>query len=152
MIDIQEFKNKGEWKVGDPTWNADLGNAIRENFKEIKKSANRIVQNENGTCVKFENGLMLAFGYKAFVSDFVLLGSMYRTILEDPFFYPESFLENPRIFCQTANSEDYSFSWVYGIVRDKEKISRIDLLRPTAIEKGTVVLHYFAIGKWKEES
>lgn len=105
--------------------------------------------NENGCYIKFSNGIQICYGTGVFTSSFAAFGSLYRVILENPFTYPSQFIENPRVFCNTGNGTDYSFCWIYGMTRNQEKITRLDLLRPTSVENGTVVIFFLAIGKWK---
>ena len=105
---------------------------------------------EAGTSyIKFPNGIAIVFMKKDFEGDFVAQGGEYRLVLENPFTFPFSFVDYPTISVTTANTDDYAYCSVVGVLRGLNMITQISLGRPTAITGNRVGVQVIAIGRWK---
>lgn len=108
------------------------------------------LDNYNAYC-KLENGLLICYGKKGFDNlTFTAYGGseFCRTSIANPFDFPVSFLYPPTIIINTANDSDYLYSWTNGIIRDKDKVTLVSLLRRSE-GTGNVTLQYIAIGRWR---
>lgn len=124
--------------------------AISEVNEDIKSNEIQTITNENGTAIKYPDGIMICFHKKEFNCDFVANGTIFNADIENPFVFPQEFIgSSPVVTCNTANSVDYSFSMPYGIIRDSSRISNIRLIRFIAGGKGNLTLCYSAFGRWK---
>lgn len=104
----------------------------------------------NGTnYIKFPNGIAIVFMKKDFEGDFVAQAGEYRLVLTRPFTFPFSFVDYPTISVTTANTDDYAFCSVVGVLRGLNMITQIALGRPTPLTGHTVGVQVIAIGRWK---
>lgn len=108
------------------------------------------IESEKDSFIKFPDGTLICYGYleREDVSFSMQTGSMYRAIIDSNITFPIPYVTYPRVVVTSGSDADYQYCDVYGVIRNKEGISRIDLLKPVN-ETGNVLLQYIAIGRWK---
>ena len=107
-----------------------------------------VINNENGTALKFPNGIMVCYHRKELNLTFTASGYCYRATITNPFTFPIPFIANPTITASTANDADYTYCSVVGVIRNKTEISSLTCMKDTNTN-GKVVVHYIAWGNWK---
>lgn len=107
-----------------------------------------IESNNDGSCLKFDNGIMIFYGNKGLNVTSTLSGSNYRATVNFPFVFPVAFIESPTAIIQTASDRDYDYCRVIGVLRNANNIQSVALERPTEFS-GDVGLQCIAIGHWK---
>lgn len=105
------------------------------------------VSTTSGTAIKYPNGTMICYGKASFIVTFSKDNS--RIDINDPFTFPVSFVENPALTINTENDSDYSYAMIYGIIRNKTKVNKVNLYKLDAVTSGFLNLSYIAIGRWK---
>lgn len=141
---LKIFKNKGE--NGAIPLSAEN---LNYNFNDLdNRSVNESGSNNNGSWIKFNNGLMITIHQVnqslARTSEW---GSMYETNqaanLGD---YPQGFKYTPYIFLTL-----YGQNALFESINDATKTSagKVFLIAPTSNVEQTYTIQVFAIGQWK---
>lgn len=107
-------------------------------------------QNSNGSYIMYEDGTMICRGIITLYNFSIdgSLGSLYRGIYQTDIDFPYPFVDYPVVNINPQSDTDYGYCWIYGLVRTKTQIKRIDLMRPSAGTNLTIPLGYIAIGRW----
>lgn len=120
--------------------------ALHQNLNSIVGAG----ENSNGSYIMYEDGTMICRGIKTLYNFSIdgALGSLYRGIYQTDIDFPYPFVDYPVVNINSQGDTDYGFCWVYGLVRTKTQIKRIDLMRPSSGTNLTIPLCYIAIGRW----
>lgn len=113
-----------------------------------------IVTNDNGTAIKYANGMMICIGEKPFSSismvNFGSVSGLYRSVSVGFDDFPESFIDVPNISYSIKNLTGFSGAFFLGNVylATKSNAGNVSIIKESS-DKPSGTFQYIAIGKWK---
>ena len=119
--------------------------------KQLEDKVNSIIEtitNNNGTAIKFSNGIMICYAKISGNFEQSTWGSLYSYSLND-IIYPDSFISEPIVEATVANGQGGGTGAITRVITSKTKIDGISLIRPTEYNSGLFYFNYIAIGRWK---
>ena len=107
--------------------------------------------NENGYYRKWSDGTLECWQNIDVSVSADSTSGLHRIDVYNIWKYPVPFVgRNPTVSIVTQSSSDYVYCSVYGILRNKEKVTNITFLRLTQVQSiFSVGLGLYAIGRWK---
>ena len=146
-----ELERMGWTNNSQPAINGANLKKMEDNTEKAINSIYEVVENENGTAIKYENGIMICTGEKTFPninfnSDYY--GFCKRSSTENMYAtFLVAFIEK-QICVISANADG---RWIVENSECTETITqKITMLSPNSkTDVANVVLKYHAIGKWK---
>lgn len=106
--------------------------------------------NQYGTWTKYSDGTMICASAITRAITFSQSGNSYTGETTTAIFFPQDFIENPRVTINTQHDGDYYYCVVYGFIRNKTSITKITFLRTSSPNaEVNIPFSYIAIGKWK---
>ena len=110
-----------------------------------------IVENENGTAIKYSNGIMICYGeFTTLCSSWTKAENTYECYVENPLVFPVEFIKRP-LSVQVSNTGDkelYRACWIQRAIYTNTGITDLLLGRNTNYSD-YFRFSWFAIGKWR---